>query len=168
VFRWKATDILGEVSSPSSSWLLAWLILWPWRWRRHVPPKHLLTFSRLHGVISQKIELFKITKVPAKNIGDKNKIMSFLFSSASVWAGRAQLILRLGYRLNSGMIRVWFVTRTSDFLFSRVFILALGPTDYCENGIEGPSPEIRQPGREGDHSHSSSAVFLNLCQTLAR
>jgi hypothetical protein len=37
---------------------LAWLILRPWRWRQHVPPKHRLAFSRLHGVISNKIELF--------------------------------------------------------------------------------------------------------------
>jgi hypothetical protein len=30
-----------------------------WRWRRYVPPKRLLTFSRLHGIMSQKIEPFK-------------------------------------------------------------------------------------------------------------
>jgi hypothetical protein len=29
----------------------AWLILRPWRRRRHVPPKHRLTFKELHGVI---------------------------------------------------------------------------------------------------------------------
>jgi hypothetical protein len=34
------------------------LIFRPWRCRRHVPPKHQLTFNRLHGVISQKVELF--------------------------------------------------------------------------------------------------------------
>jgi hypothetical protein len=33
------------------------IILQPWRWRRHVLPKRLLTFNGLHGVISQKIEL---------------------------------------------------------------------------------------------------------------
>jgi hypothetical protein len=32
-----------------------------WRWRQHVPPKCRLTFNRLHGVISQKTDLF-ITK----------------------------------------------------------------------------------------------------------
>jgi hypothetical protein len=26
-----------------------------WRWRRHVPPKHRVTFNGLHGIISQKI-----------------------------------------------------------------------------------------------------------------
>jgi hypothetical protein len=30
----------------------------PWRWRQHVPPKRRLTINGLHGVISQKIELF--------------------------------------------------------------------------------------------------------------
>jgi hypothetical protein len=43
---------------PASCWFLVWLILRPWRWRRHVPPKRLLTFNRLHGVVSQRIELF--------------------------------------------------------------------------------------------------------------
>jgi hypothetical protein len=31
---------------------LAYLILRPWRWRRHVPPKHRLTFNGIHGFIS--------------------------------------------------------------------------------------------------------------------
>jgi hypothetical protein len=39
--------------------LLAWLILLPWKWRRHTTPNHPLPFSRLHGVISQKIKLLK-------------------------------------------------------------------------------------------------------------
>jgi hypothetical protein len=41
-----------------SLWFLAWLILRSRRWRRHVPPKCRLTFNGLHGVISQKRELF--------------------------------------------------------------------------------------------------------------
>jgi hypothetical protein len=39
-------------------WFLAWLFIWSWRWRLHVAPKRSLTFNGLHGVISQKIELF--------------------------------------------------------------------------------------------------------------
>jgi hypothetical protein len=34
--------------------------VWPWRWRRHVPPKRLLTFNRLQDVISQNTEGFSI------------------------------------------------------------------------------------------------------------
>jgi hypothetical protein len=42
----------------ASLWILAGIILHPWRWRRHVPPKLQLTFNGLHGVISQKIRTF--------------------------------------------------------------------------------------------------------------
>jgi hypothetical protein len=34
---------------------LVWLIILPWRWRRYVPPKGLLTFTGLHGVLSEKV-----------------------------------------------------------------------------------------------------------------
>jgi hypothetical protein len=44
----------NSVLLPASRWCRAWLILRPWRWRLHVPPKHRLTFNGLHGVISQK------------------------------------------------------------------------------------------------------------------
>jgi hypothetical protein len=39
-------------------YLFSWLIIQPWRWRRHIPPKRQLTFNGLQNVISQKIELF--------------------------------------------------------------------------------------------------------------
>jgi hypothetical protein len=41
------------------------------RWRRHILPKRRLTFSWLHGGISQKTELFKSVKTsnPTVNIG---------------------------------------------------------------------------------------------------
>jgi hypothetical protein len=41
-----------------NTFFLARLIVRPWRWRWHVLPKLRLTFNGLHGVISQKIELF--------------------------------------------------------------------------------------------------------------
>jgi hypothetical protein len=44
----------------ASCWFLASLILWPWRSKRHVPPKRWLTFKELHDIILQKIELFMI------------------------------------------------------------------------------------------------------------
>jgi hypothetical protein len=43
-----------------SRWFLARLILRPCRWRRHFPPKSRLAFNGLHGVLSQKIEIFII------------------------------------------------------------------------------------------------------------
>jgi hypothetical protein len=57
VIRWKSTDISEERC------FLAWLILRPWWWRWHAPPKRRLTFSGLHGVMTQKTELFIITAV---------------------------------------------------------------------------------------------------------
>jgi hypothetical protein len=49
----------GKQSSPCHL-LHAWLIFPPSRWRRYVPPKRRLTSNRLHGVISQKIDLFNL------------------------------------------------------------------------------------------------------------
>jgi hypothetical protein len=43
-----------------SLWFLPWLILRPWRWRRHIPPKRLLTLNGLHGFIFQKMESLKL------------------------------------------------------------------------------------------------------------
>jgi hypothetical protein len=37
---------------PAACFFPACLILRLWRWRRHIPPKHRLTFNRLHGVMS--------------------------------------------------------------------------------------------------------------------
>lgn len=45
---------------PASSRFLAWCIFEPWRERWYVPVKHQLTFMRLHSVMPQRTELFKI------------------------------------------------------------------------------------------------------------
>jgi hypothetical protein len=62
-----------------SYWLLARLILQPWKRRRHVPPKRRLTFNWLHGVISQVIELFVsyylINEMNANYICSKGEIV---------------------------------------------------------------------------------------------
>jgi hypothetical protein len=47
--------------------VILWLTLQPWRWRRHILQKRLLTFSGLHDVISQKVELFENHLVPIFN-----------------------------------------------------------------------------------------------------
>jgi hypothetical protein len=49
-------------------WFLSWRILLPWGWRRYVPPKRRLTFNGLHGVISQKIQVFITTAVRASKL----------------------------------------------------------------------------------------------------
>jgi hypothetical protein len=48
---------------PASCWFLLWGTLQSWRRKRHSPPKRLLTFNSLHGVISETIELFITTSV---------------------------------------------------------------------------------------------------------
>jgi hypothetical protein len=71
-------------------WYLAPLIR-PWRWRRYVPPKRRLTFNRLHGVISQKTELFITTGVRTTNTAMEGMGMIkfsqgvFIWHSTSLW-----------------------------------------------------------------------------------
>jgi hypothetical protein len=74
-------------------WFLAWLILWPWWWRWHVPPKCWLTFNGLHGVISQKTELFITTAVRTSNPTSQLRFLRWLLGvtlrveikSAKIW-----------------------------------------------------------------------------------
>jgi hypothetical protein len=61
-------NLCGELSNNYKTELLSpcflnWLIIRSWRWRRNVPPKRWLTLKGLHGVVSQKQELFIITAV---------------------------------------------------------------------------------------------------------
>jgi hypothetical protein len=59
-------------SQQGSPWLLvtccfANLTLRHWRWSRYVPPKLRLTFTGLHGVIAQKIQLLITTVLRTSN-----------------------------------------------------------------------------------------------------
>jgi hypothetical protein len=54
---------------PASCWFLAWLILWPWRCTRHVPPKRQLAFKSLYGLIFQNAELVVMVLVLCKQVG---------------------------------------------------------------------------------------------------
>jgi hypothetical protein len=58
---------------------LAWLILRPWKWRRHVPQKRQLTFNGLHGVISQKIEFFTTHRYENSNFMSKTNVKQNIF-----------------------------------------------------------------------------------------
>jgi hypothetical protein len=67
-FRRNMSSHSGSKKKPSSAchvlscWFLAWLILTSWRWRWHIPPKCRSTFDGLHGVVTQKIELFRLMR----------------------------------------------------------------------------------------------------------
>jgi hypothetical protein len=50
-----------------SRWFLTLLILRPWIWRWYIPLKLRLIFSRIHGVVSRKIEFFITTGVRTSN-----------------------------------------------------------------------------------------------------
>jgi hypothetical protein len=56
------------VSKVFARLVLAWIIFRPWRWGRHIPPKHRLTFNGLNGAKSQKIEHFITTAVRTWNL----------------------------------------------------------------------------------------------------
>jgi hypothetical protein len=52
----KSTDVSGNWPFLHTSyWFLAWLTLRSWGWRRHVPPKRRLNFTKLHDVIFRNI-----------------------------------------------------------------------------------------------------------------
>jgi hypothetical protein len=92
IYTWETASCLWSIHYSAchllSHWFLAQLILLPWRWRRHVLPKHQLTFNRLYGVMSKKIVLFITTTVRTtnptyKSIHDHDFYNQLL--TASVW-----------------------------------------------------------------------------------
>jgi hypothetical protein len=44
----------------ASCWFLSWLTFWPWRWRQYIPLKRWWTYTRVHGITSQKTVPLKI------------------------------------------------------------------------------------------------------------
>jgi hypothetical protein len=65
---------------PGSRWLLVWITLRHWRWRRHVPPKCRLTFNGRHGDTSQKTEALNALSEYNYNV---NSISLWLTSSSN-------------------------------------------------------------------------------------
>jgi hypothetical protein len=80
-YCWKSTDVSLEhiayiskaeetslkKAASRSCWFHTWLALPPWMFRRHASPKHRLTFTGLHGLISQEIGLFVVSVVRTSN-----------------------------------------------------------------------------------------------------
>jgi hypothetical protein len=64
---WLSLDYAAICLLHATSWFLAWLTLWPWRWGRYVLPERQLTFTGLHNIISPKVELFTVTALKASN-----------------------------------------------------------------------------------------------------
>jgi hypothetical protein len=56
---WRNRQKIRVCLLPASCFFFTWLTIRPWKWKRYITPKHRLTFTGLHYVISQKMELFK-------------------------------------------------------------------------------------------------------------
>jgi hypothetical protein len=112
--------------------LLAWIILRPWRWRRHVPPKRRLTFNGLHGVMSQKIGLFLTTALrtsdPTNDILKKldgfYRFYIYILGSCNVGGGSEEYLSRpspcfncrriaVACRLHRASVRICLALRVS-------------------------------------------------------
>jgi hypothetical protein len=71
-------------------------VLLPWRCWRHVPPKRLSTFNGLHGVISQKTELFITTAVRTSNPTTKVKFcVLYVLYVSTAWQRFCQFVILL-------------------------------------------------------------------------
>jgi hypothetical protein len=95
------------------------LILRFWRWRQHVHPKRRLTFSRLHGVIFQKIKIFLTT---AARTSDSTYSLSVLFSTkfcTTLHDNKRQWLELWSPYLCSFLSRSWYL-----FRFKQIWVTA--------------------------------------------
>jgi hypothetical protein len=83
----------------------AWLILRPWRWRQRVPPKRPFVFNGIHGVISQKTELF-ITIV----VRTSNPTILREFSSCTTFKNWSQILTVTYILLVQKLLCPWCIT----------------------------------------------------------
>jgi hypothetical protein len=85
----------------ASYWFLAWHTLQPWRWRQRVLPKCWLTLNRLHGIISQKIELFCYYSYYSRELMNVRllKFLQFFIVISSDWKPLAFRIVYNTYGL---------------------------------------------------------------------
>jgi hypothetical protein len=79
----------GTCSISASCWFLVWLIFWPLKWMRNIPPKLRLIFIGLRCVISQQIEIL-ITIVFCS-------FLSYSCSYFKYWASRTVRVLSCRY-----------------------------------------------------------------------
>jgi hypothetical protein len=81
---------------PACLLVLAELFLWPWSWRRYVPPKRRLQLNRLHGGISQKMILFITIAVKTSN--PTNFVAVRIFDSSASWVVNRRIPANVGNR----------------------------------------------------------------------
>jgi hypothetical protein len=83
---------------PASCWFVAWLMLGPRGWKYYVPPKHRPTFTRLHGITTQKKELQHL-----KNNINFHMMISFTEWILQTWSP----MMHWSYRHNENEKREW-------------------------------------------------------------
>jgi hypothetical protein len=96
-------------SLPASYVFIAWLTLPPWRWKRLVPPKRLLTFNGLHGIASHKIEIF----LPFAPLFFLNSFLYFSFPFAYLFLQYD--LLELSICLYSQIWRYWIFIKSDQW-----------------------------------------------------
>jgi hypothetical protein len=153
---------------------------WPWIWRQYVSPKLLYPFTRLHGVISQKIALWIFTAVKRNiehNIDISHDPLQFFQQSGKIEslnkqrpqpldAHYADLLHSFSrddlrdsaidianvYGLDDRGVRFQVPV---DQKFSPLPVVHTGSEDHPDSypmGIVGCTPGVKRPGREADHS----------------
>jgi hypothetical protein len=125
----------------SSRLFIAWLICQHLGWKRHVPPNHLLTVNRLHGITSQKItslislsscKELSMAQFSHKNIrtwtaiSALNLVPCILYSSAVKFYAWFRSYFKLIKRKLRGLSpRVNYTDRTNDRLLSAKLVPTL-------------------------------------------
>jgi hypothetical protein len=94
------------------------LILWPWRWRRYIPPTCRLTFNGLHGVMSQNSSL--------------NLTFNCRFTAIPLWM-KITLTLLAYLPFSFSTVRLWIYSASCFFT---KLSLALNVLTISEQRIE--------------------------------
>jgi hypothetical protein len=101
-------------------WFLACFTFPPWRWRRYVFSKFLLIFNGLHGIISQKTELFATISSNLKKETLPLEVVSYILILFShIYLSSSPNIIRI---IKSRTIRwAWHIERMGRSWMHAVF-----------------------------------------------
>jgi hypothetical protein len=137
------------VSLPALCLFLASFILLPWGWRRHVSPRRQLTFTRLHGVVSQNMGHFTTTVGRTSNHAENQvvivNIIHITLRLRNIlvllrWSRDSVVGVATGYRLDDRGFRVLVPVGSRIFSSSHPDRL-WGPPNLLPNGYRGLFPQ---------------------------
>jgi hypothetical protein len=78
------TCFCNHSSLPTLLYLIEKLILPPWRWRRHVPPKHRLIFDGIRFVMSQTVRILHNHRCETLRCFTKERLLWWLSVTATI------------------------------------------------------------------------------------